>query len=88
MALTPAAATGAMARAHKPSVRGERPLLSSSDDRTNIQIQATHTPDGRDFDVRPLMCVVEDALRRAMPITIEVLLFILPISVTYIIALC
>jgi Sieve element occlusion N-terminus len=77
MALTSTATnTGTMTEAHKPSLRGERHLFTSSDDSIVMkQIQATHSPDGRDFDVRPLMRVVEDALRRATPIPIVVLLF-------------
>ncbi|KAF3337437.1 Protein SIEVE ELEMENT OCCLUSION B [Carex littledalei] len=71
MALTPGAATGTMAHTHKPGMRGERHMFSSSDDSIMMkQIEATHSPDGRDIDVRPLMRVVEDALRRATPITV------------------
>ncbi|XP_078170437.1 protein SIEVE ELEMENT OCCLUSION B-like [Carex rostrata] len=70
MALTPAAATGTLAHRHNPSTRGERHMFTSSDDSIMMKnIQATHSPDGLDFDVRPLMRVVEDVLRRATPIT-------------------
>jgi Sieve element occlusion N-terminus len=80
MALTPMAAnTGTMTVPRRPSLRGERHLFTSSDDSIVMkQIKATHSPDGRDFDIRPLMHVVEDALRRATPITIVVLLFSYP----------
>ena len=37
-----------------------------SDDNMMVkQIQATHAPDGREFDVRPLYQLVEDILNRA-----------------------
>ncbi|KAE9454187.1 hypothetical protein C3L33_13931, partial [Rhododendron williamsianum] len=32
------------------------------------QIMATHTPNGREFGVRPLLHVVEDVMHRATPI--------------------
>lgn len=48
-------------------------MFSSSDDTamTN-QIQATHSPDGREFDVKPLLQLVEDIFTRAAP-TIDAL---------------
>ncbi|KAJ4757471.1 sieve element occlusion protein [Rhynchospora pubera] len=69
MALTTTSATApTMATTHRPSLRGDRHLFSASDDAIVMkQIQGTHTPDGRDFDVKPLMRVVEDGLRRASP---------------------
>ncbi|XP_058092436.1 protein SIEVE ELEMENT OCCLUSION B-like [Magnolia sinica] len=49
-------------------IKGERHLFSSSDDNAvTKQIQATHAPDGRDVDVRAIMHVVEDILKRATP---------------------
>ncbi|XP_077253093.1 protein SIEVE ELEMENT OCCLUSION B-like [Tasmannia lanceolata] len=49
-------------------IRGERHLFSSSDDSAVMkQILTTHAPDGREFDVRPLLSVVEDILQRATP---------------------
>ncbi|XVE67805.1 hypothetical protein DITRI_Ditri09bG0018000 [Diplodiscus trichospermus] len=41
-------------------------MLSMSDDNVMMkQILATHAPDGRDVDVRPLLSLVEDILNRA-----------------------
>ncbi|KAK9117381.1 hypothetical protein Sjap_016328 [Stephania japonica] len=49
-------------------IRSERHLFSSSDDNVMMkQIQATHAPDGREVNVRPLLAVVEDILNRATP---------------------
>ncbi|KAM0940821.1 putative sieve element occlusion [Dioscorea sansibarensis] len=48
--------------------KGERHLFSSSDDSVVMkQIAATHSPDGREVDVRPILHIVEDILRRAKP---------------------
>ncbi|OAY25625.1 protein SIEVE ELEMENT OCCLUSION B [Manihot esculenta] len=54
-------------------IKGDRLMFSSSDDTamTN-QIQATHSPDGREFDVKPLLQLVEDIFTRAAP-TIDAL---------------
>ncbi|XP_068666741.1 protein SIEVE ELEMENT OCCLUSION B-like [Aristolochia californica] len=50
-------------------IKGDRHMFSSSDDSVVMkQILATHSPDGRDIDVRPLLHVVEDVLQRATPI--------------------
>lgn len=49
-------------------IRGDRHLFSTSDDTAMMkQIQATHVPDGREVDVKPLLNVVEDILNRATP---------------------
>ncbi|KAG9446472.1 hypothetical protein H6P81_012600 [Aristolochia fimbriata] len=49
-------------------IRGDRHMFSASDDSVVMkQILATHSPDGRDVDVRPLLHVVEDVLHRANP---------------------
>lgn len=46
--------------------RGDRGTFLSSDDNVMMkQIVATHTPDGREVDVRPLLQIVEDILNRA-----------------------
>ncbi|KAK9277623.1 hypothetical protein L1049_007169 [Liquidambar formosana] len=49
--------------------RGDRNVMfSSSDDAAMMkQIQATHAPDGREVDVKPLLQIVEGILRRAAP---------------------
>ncbi|EEF47605.1 conserved hypothetical protein [Ricinus communis] len=53
---------------HRSNPRGERHMFSTSDDNAMMkQIQATHAPDGREFDVRPLLNVVEDVFQRAVP---------------------
>ncbi|KAK8672501.1 hypothetical protein V6N13_110869 [Hibiscus sabdariffa] len=48
-------------------IRGDRgSMLSMSDDSVMMnQILATHAPDGREFDVGPLLYLVEDILNRA-----------------------
>ncbi|KAK8502858.1 hypothetical protein V6N13_003325 [Hibiscus sabdariffa] len=48
-------------------IRGDRGgMLSMSDDNVMMkQILATHVPDGREFDVGPLLYLVEDILNRA-----------------------
>ncbi|XP_022751869.1 protein SIEVE ELEMENT OCCLUSION B-like [Durio zibethinus] len=48
-------------------IRGDRGgMLSMSDDNVMMkQILTTHAPDGREFDVRPLLYLVEDILNRA-----------------------
>ncbi|KAL5793288.1 hypothetical protein ACOSP7_001882 [Xanthoceras sorbifolium] len=51
-----------------PMTRGDRLMFSSSDDNVMAkQIQATHVPDGREIDVKPLLFVVEDIFKRAVP---------------------
>ncbi|CAN0871827.1 Protein SIEVE ELEMENT OCCLUSION B [Linum grandiflorum] len=52
---------------HKMS-RGDRHMFASSDDNAMMkQIQGTHAPDGREFAVKPLLHIVEDAFRRSHP---------------------
>ena len=47
-------------------IRGDRSMLTMSDDNALVShILGSHTPDGRDFDVKPLLRLVEDILRRA-----------------------
>ncbi|CAN0871817.1 Protein SIEVE ELEMENT OCCLUSION B [Linum grandiflorum] len=43
-------------------------MFASSDDNAMMkQIQGTHAPDGREFAVKPLLHIVEDAFRRSHP---------------------
>lgn len=52
---------------HKTQLR-ERHMFSTSDDITMMrQVQATHAPDGREFAVKPLLYIIEDIFRRAIP---------------------
>lgn len=52
----------------KQLTKGDRLLLSSSDDKAMMkQIQETHAPDGREIDVKPLLRIVEDIFNRATP---------------------
>ena len=45
-------------------------MFSSSDDNVmSKQIQATHAPDDREVDVRPLLHLIEDIFKRATPTT-------------------
>lgn len=47
-------------------IKTDRSMLALSDETSVMkQIQATHCPDGREFDVRPLLDIVEDILKRA-----------------------
>ena len=47
-------------------IRGDRSMLTMSDDNALVgHILGSHTPDGRDIDVKPLLRLVEDILRRA-----------------------
>ena len=47
-------------------IRRDRGMMTMSDDNMMVkQIHATHAPDGREFDVRPLFQLVEDILNRA-----------------------
>ncbi|WCJ18066.1 Protein SIEVE ELEMENT OCCLUSION B [Euphorbia peplus] len=47
-------------------IKNDRNMLALSDETSMMnQILATHAPDGRDFDVRPLLHVVHDILARA-----------------------
>ncbi|KAF8399816.1 hypothetical protein HHK36_015687 [Tetracentron sinense] len=49
-------------------IKGDRHVFSTSDDSVMLkQIQATHLPDGREVDVKPLLQLVEDVLHRAAP---------------------
>ncbi|XP_050270978.1 protein SIEVE ELEMENT OCCLUSION B-like [Quercus robur] len=47
-------------------IRGDRSMLTLSDDNVLVShILGSHSPDGRDVDVKPLLRLVEDILRRA-----------------------
>ncbi|XP_058227605.1 protein SIEVE ELEMENT OCCLUSION B-like [Rhododendron vialii] len=47
-------------------IKGDRSMFMTSDDNVMLkQIQATHNPDGRDIDVKPILNIVEDILSRA-----------------------
>lgn len=46
--------------------RGDRSLFSTSDDNVMMkQIHSTHSPDGREFDVKPILLIIEDVMHRA-----------------------
>ena len=56
----------AIVPARKQRFRGDHHLFSSSDDTTMLnQLRATHAPDGRDIDVKPLLHIIEDIFNRA-----------------------
>ncbi|XP_021746785.1 protein SIEVE ELEMENT OCCLUSION B-like [Chenopodium quinoa] len=60
------ASSTAPGRKHR--FRGDRHLFSASDDTTMLnQLRATHAPDGRDIDVKPLLHIIEDIFYRAAP---------------------
>ncbi|XP_021593778.1 protein SIEVE ELEMENT OCCLUSION B isoform X2 [Manihot esculenta] len=49
-------------------IKGDKLIFSSADDNAMTkQIQGTHSPDGREFDVKPLLHLVEDIFNRAAP---------------------
>ncbi|XP_059657212.1 protein SIEVE ELEMENT OCCLUSION B-like isoform X1 [Cornus florida] len=49
-------------------LKGERRMFSTNDDSAMMkQIQATHSPDGREVEVKPILTVIEDILNRARP---------------------
>ncbi|MQL74562.1 hypothetical protein Taro_006919 [Colocasia esculenta] len=55
-------------------IKSERHFFSSSDDSAIMkQILATHHPDGRDVDCRPLLNVIEDIFLRSTPTVAPVL---------------
>ncbi|GAA0138615.1 hypothetical protein LIER_00326 [Lithospermum erythrorhizon] len=64
---THAAAAAAAARSQQ-IVRRERGMFSASEDSAMIkQISSTHTPDGRQVDVIPLIQVIEELLHQISP---------------------
>ncbi|KAI7998520.1 Protein SIEVE ELEMENT OCCLUSION B [Camellia lanceoleosa] len=61
-----AAIVPAEGRVHQ--ARGDRHMFSTSDDDAMMkQIQTTHVPDGREVDVKPLICIIDDIMPRATP---------------------
>ncbi|KAJ0113608.1 hypothetical protein Patl1_02885 [Pistacia atlantica] len=51
-----------------PTARGDRLMFSTSDDNVMLrQIQGTHVPDGREFNVKPLLDIVENIFKQAVP---------------------
>lgn len=63
----------AAAAAQKMLAKSERHVFSSSDDAAVLkEILASHTPDGIEVDVRPLLHVVEDVLQRSTPTVLVV----------------
>lgn len=50
-----------------PMMKSDRHMFSSDDTVMSKQIQATHVPDGREIDVKPLLFIVEDIFKRAIP---------------------
>ncbi|KAL3511373.1 hypothetical protein ACH5RR_030774 [Cinchona calisaya] len=47
-------------------MRGERHMFSTSDDTAIMKkIQYTHAPDGREFDVKPLLLIIQDIMYHA-----------------------
>ncbi|PWA85166.1 sieve element occlusion [Artemisia annua] len=53
-------------------VKKERRMFTSSDDSAIMkQVLATHSPDGRDMDLEPILHVIEETLRHAIPASIE-----------------
>lgn len=60
--------TAAAAVTNRQLMKGDRHLFSTSDESAmRRQIMAYHAPDGRDFDVKPLLLIIEDIMHRAKP---------------------
>lgn len=51
-------------------------FMASDDNAMMKHIEETHIPDGRDFDVKPLVHVIEEIVHRATPIASNVHVFI------------
>nr|XP_043607193.1 protein SIEVE ELEMENT OCCLUSION B-like [Erigeron canadensis] len=53
-------------------VKKERRMFASSDDHAMMkQVEATHSPDGRDVELEPILRVIEETLHRAIPTDIH-----------------
>jgi len=56
----------------KMQQRKERRMFSTSDDSAMTkQVQATHAPDGREIDVKPILQIVDEILVRFIARTVE-----------------
>lgn len=80
--LQPLPAAGKQHGLMNPMMRGDKFKFTTSDDNTLLkQVQSTHLPDGRVIEVRPLIQIVEDIFKRAVPsvgaISDEVILVVL-----------
>ncbi|KAK9675501.1 hypothetical protein RND81_11G010800 [Saponaria officinalis] len=52
----------------KQRLKGDRQLFATTDDAAMVnQLKATHSHDGRDIDVKPLMHIIEDIFSHAAP---------------------
>ncbi|MCE3215997.1 hypothetical protein HAX54_004316 [Datura stramonium] len=61
--------TSNLAAARLPHRRGDHHMFLTSDDNAMMKhIEETHIPDGRDFDVKPLVHIIEEIVHRATPI--------------------
>ncbi|KAL3511368.1 hypothetical protein ACH5RR_030769 [Cinchona calisaya] len=55
---------------------GERHISSTLDDTAIIkQILSTHAPDGREFDVKPLLIIIQDIMYRTTPTSHAVIIY-------------
>ncbi|MFS7964157.1 putative sieve element occlusion [Helianthus anomalus] len=53
-------------------VKKDRRMFASSDDNAMMkQVMGTHSPDGRDVELEPILNVVEETLHRAIPANID-----------------
>ena len=56
----------------KMQQRRERRMFSTSDDSAMTkQVEATHAPDGREIDVKPILQIVDEILVRFIARTVE-----------------
>ncbi|KAM7484165.1 hypothetical protein LguiA_000174 [Lonicera macranthoides] len=63
-----AASTAIVPTTRMHQSRGDRHMFSTSDDNAMMrQILATHAPDGRELDVKPILNIIEDIMHRATP---------------------
>lgn len=57
---------------NKMQQRRERKMFSTSDDTAMMkQVQATHAPDGREVDVKPILHIIEEILIHVIARTVD-----------------
>ncbi|XP_076957915.1 protein SIEVE ELEMENT OCCLUSION B-like [Bidens hawaiensis] len=56
----------------RDAVKKDRRMFSSTDDNAMMkQVVGTHSPDGRDVELGPILSIIEETLRRAIPANID-----------------
>ncbi|XP_038880149.1 protein SIEVE ELEMENT OCCLUSION B-like isoform X4 [Benincasa hispida] len=62
-----AAYTRPVPKTHQLAKNDRRMLSASDDNAMTKQVVATHAPDGREVNVKPILLIVEEVIRRATP---------------------